>query len=313
MAAIDDVPVTRHSAVRVVYRGGYRDSEAEEARVLALSLRRLGVLTTRAPDSGPAVRDALREFQEATGLAPADWPDRATWREIGQALRSTPSRQLHVLLLQQDAESSIRYQRGTQASSADALAIYSNFGVRVSVAPNPRPSIAKEWVKYVQDPGDRPNILHICAGLEISARTPVLNFGEPEPSGALSAAGVSALVEDTATDQPPLVVLDVLTPATGTERIRQLLLRNVFCDQLMRLGHASTVLGTGLAPQETRAIQLSDLIGALVYQENAADAWRQLIRPGTPPPASVEMAIPEIGTALFSRLPPDAVMDPWLS
>ena len=311
MAAVDGVPVARHGAVRVVYRGGYPDSEAEEARLLDLSLRRLSLLPAPTSD-GLAVRDALRAFQQAAGLSPTDWPDRATWREIGRALRGAASHPLHVLLLQQDSERSIRSQRGIQASSADPVSIYSNFGVRVSVVQNPRESIAQDWMKYTQGPRDRPDVLHICAGLEIPARTPVLSFGESDPSGALSAAGVSELVQGTAGDRPPLVVLDVLTPATDSERIRQLLLRNVFCDQLVRLGHASTVLGTGLAPEQTRAIQLSDLVRFLVYQESAADAWPQLTGPGGPPPASVELAIAELGTALFSRLPPDAVMNPGI-
>ena len=214
MAAVDGVPIARHTAVRVVYRGGYRDSEAEEARLLELSLERLGLMNASGnAGSSLATRYALHEFQQAAGLLPTDWPDRATWREIRQALRRGKSRRLHVLLLQQDTERSIRGQRGIQASSADPVAIYSNFGVRVSVARNPRDSIARDWVKYVADPGDRPDILHICAGLEIGARTPVLDFGEPESSGALSAARISELVEDIASVQPPLVVLDVLTPA----------------------------------------------------------------------------------------------------
>ena len=43
-----------------------------------------------------------------------------------------------MLLLQQDIERSIKSQRGIHASSADPVAIYSNFGVRVSVVQNPR-------------------------------------------------------------------------------------------------------------------------------------------------------------------------------
>lgn len=308
MAAIDGVPVARHSAVRVVYRGGYRDCEAEEVRLLGLCLRRLGLL---AADSGPAVRDALHEFQGAAGLRRTDWPDPSTWREIGRMLRGAGSRQLHVLLLQQDAERSIKGQRGIHGSSADPVAIYSTFGgVRVSVVQNPRNSIARDWMKYTKGPFDRPDVLHICAGLEISSRSPVLNFGKSEPSGALSAAGVSDLVQDATEDRPPLIVLDVVTPATGTERIRQLLLRNLFCDELVRLGYASTVLGTGLAPEEVRAIQLGQLVQSLVYEDNAADAWRRLVRPEVSVTSQVEMAIPEIGMALFSRLPPDAVMIP---
>jgi hypothetical protein len=307
MAAIDDVPVARHSAVRVVYRGGYRDSEAEEARLLGLALRRLGLLAAAAPDSGPAVTDALHKCQVAAGLPRTDWPDPSTWREIGRVLRGAGSRQLHVLLLQQDAERSIKGQRGIHASSADPVAVYSTFGgVRVSVVQNPRNSIARDWMKYTKGPFDRPDVLHICAGLEISSRSPVLNFGESEPSGALSAADVSDLVQDTTDDRPPLVVLDVVTPATGTERIRQLLLRNLFCDELVRLGYASTVLGTGLAPEALRAIQLGQLVQSLVYEDNAADAWRRLVWPGMSDTSVVEIAIPGIGMALFSRLPPDA-------
>ncbi len=310
MAAVDGVPIARHSAVRVAYRSGYPDSEAAEGRLLALGLRRLGLLAEAGPDSGPTVIGALRAFQEAAGLSLTDWPDQRTWREIGERLRGAGPRKPHVLLLQQDAERSIRYQRGIQASAADPVAVYSNFGVRVSVAWNPRESIAREWMKYTQGPGDPPGVLHICAGLEVSSRTPVLYFGEPEAYGVLSAAGVSELVEATTAAQPPLVVLDVLTPATDSERIRQLLLRNVFCDQLLRLGHAATVLGTGLAPEEARAIQLSDLAEALVSAGSAAGAWRQLVRPGTHRAGSVDKAIAEIGTALFSRLPPDATLVP---
>jgi hypothetical protein len=312
IAAVDGLPLARHTAVRFVYRGGYGDAEAEEARLLEISLRRLGVLDPAARVSGEAVRGAMRAFQDTAGLPPTDWPDRATWQELRRVLRGTRSPQRHVLMLQQDIERSIKSQRGYHASSADPVAIYRNFGVRVSVVTNPQASIAADWPKYTQGPSDPPDILHICAGLEVSARTPVLNFGEYGSSGALSAVSVSELVQATARDLQPPVVLDVLTPATGTEQIRQLLLRNIFCDHLVRLGQVSTVLGTGLASEQERGVQLGDLIQSLVGQENAADAWRRLIRPWGPPPISAETAVPEIGTALFSTLPPDAVMDPGI-
>jgi hypothetical protein len=310
IATVDGLPLARHTAVRFVYRGGYGDAEAE-ARLLELSLLRLGLLDP-ARVSGEAVHDALRKFQDRTGLSPTDWPDRPTWQELRRVLRDTRSARRHVLMLQQDVERSIRSQRGYHASAADPVAIYRNYGVRVSVVTNPQPSIAADWPKYTQGPSDPPDILHICAGLQSSARTPALNFGEYGSERALSAVGISELVQATARDQQPLVVLDVLTPATGTEQIRQLLLRNIFCDHLVRLGQVSTVLGTGLALEHERAMQLGDLIESLAGQENAADAWRRLIRPRVPPPIAVEEAIPGIGTALFSTLPPDAVMDPGI-
>ena len=312
IATVDGLPVARHTAVRFVYRGGYGDAEAEEARLLELSLRRLGFLDPVALVSTEAVRDAMREFQDTAGLSPTDWPDRATWQQLRHVLRGTRSPQRHVLMLQQDIERSIKSQRGSHASSADPVAIYRNFGARVSVVTNPQSSIAADWPKYTQGPSDPPDILHICAGLEVSARTPVLNFGEYGSSGALSAVSISELVQATARNQQPLVVLDALTPSTGTEQIRQLLLRNIFCDHLVRLGQVSTVLGTGLAPEQDRAVQLGDLIQSVVGQENAADAWRRLIRPWAPAPISAETGVPEIGTALFSTLPPDAVMDPGI-
>jgi hypothetical protein len=261
-----------------------------------------------------ALRNALRDLQGAAGLQATDWPDRPTWQELRKKLCRTASRPLRVLLLQQDAKRSIRSQRGIQASSADPVAIYSNFGVHVSVVRNPRSSIARDWAEYVRDPKDRLDILHICAGLETSKRTPVLNFGEPGSSEALSAARISELVQSIATGLPPLVVLDVLTPASAREQIRQLLLRNVFCDELTRLGKVHAVLGTGLAPEYARAAQLDVLVRSLADRENPAGVWQRLVGlgpPGPNPPA-LETAIAELGTALFSYLPPDALMEPGI-
>jgi hypothetical protein len=310
IATVDGLPLARHTAVRYAYRGGYGDAEAGEARLLRLGLGRLGFLDPAGPAREASVRDALREFQDTASLSPTDWPDRATWRELRRALHEAGSRPRHVLLLQQDVVRSMFSQRGLEGSSADPAAMYRGRGAEVSVVANPRSSIARDWAEYTQGPHDRPDVVHICAGLEISARTPVLSFGKAESSGGLSAAGVSELVQATAADHPPIVVLDVLTPATGAEQIRQLLLRNLFCDQLIRLGQANAVFGTGLAPDELRGIQLDHFITSLLGQDNAAAAWREAIRPGVPTSPSVELAICELGIALFSTLPPDALIDP---
>ena len=147
-------------------------------------------------------------------------------------------------------------------------------------------------MKYTQGPCDRPDVLHICAGLEISARTPVLNFGESDPSGALSAAGVSELVQATARDQPPLVVLDVLTPSTGTERSGSCCCATSSATSSSGSARRARSSAPGSHPSRMRAVQLGDLVRSLVYQENAADAWPRLIRPGGPAPTSVETGHP---------------------
>jgi hypothetical protein len=307
-------PASCHPDVRFVYRAR-GDGDSEEARLLALVLRRLGFLSesdTADIEHWPVARAtaALNDMQRATGLPESERPDRRTWQRLHQELREARGRAPHVVLLQQDAKRSIIAQRGHRASAADPEHIYRGFGVRVSEVPNPTPGRLRAWSSGQVAFGP-PDVVHICATVESSERRPALNFGEPDTEEALTPAHIAAFAGALQRDLPPLIVLDVLTPSTGSEQIRQLLVRNVFCDQLASLDNRGTVLGTGLANEYHRAEQLEALAQAVANADGPGRMWHSLAQQEAERGAkATDQTTPLFAPALFSNLPPDAMMGP---
>jgi hypothetical protein len=147
--------------------------------------------------------------------------------------------------------------------------------------------------------------------VETSERRPALNFGEPDPEEALTAAHIAAFAVALGRDVPPLIVLDTLTPSTGSEQIRQLLVRNVFCDQLASLDARCTVLGTGLAHEYRRTDQLEVLARAVANGDSPARMWQRLAQQEADGgPKATDQTTPLLPPALFSNVPPDAMIGP---
>jgi hypothetical protein len=307
-------PVTGHRAFRFVYRGR-GNGDREEAMFLLLILRRLGFLSesdVADVEQWPAARviTALHEMQRTSGLPESDRPDRRTWQRLRQALREIHWHRPHVVLLQQDAKRSIITHRGYHASEADPGNIYRGFGVRVTEVRNPTPERLRAWSPE-QTALEPPDVVHICAAVETSERRPALNFGEPDPEEALTAAHIAAFAEGFGRTMPPLIVLDTLTPSTRSEEVRQLLVRNVFCEQLASLDVRGTVLGTGLADGFRRPGQLKVLARAVANGDSPARMWQALAQQVSDVgPMAGDETTPLFVPALFSNLPPDAMMGP---
>jgi len=325
MALVDGHAISQQPAVRFVYRslptldrpspGAMSDRETNEIRTLQRALQRLGSL-------GPShiggildsrTRTSLHDFQCHEGLPETDWPERSTWQALRSALRETRRpRQPHVLIFQSDVNRSILSGRGSQGSTADTQAIYRDFDVRTSVLWNPTISMTRDRLESLAAKDDGPDVLHICAVVDTSGRRLTLDFsGGSESSGAFHATGISELAR-AAGSMMPLVVIDVLAPPHPSELIRQLLLRNTLCQQLLDLRDIGVVLATGLGTDYVRLAQLRSLAESLAGGENAAETWRRQVRHDLASESELETVLPLAGTALFSALPPDALMEPGL-
>jgi tetratricopeptide (TPR) repeat protein len=316
MAHIGDQVLAYHRGVRFVYRGAaLDDARTVEILLLRRSLHRLGALGDSPVDDtvGPATAVGLHDFQRNAGLPETDWPDPQTWQALREALRrAPPARPPHVLLLQQDVGRSIRSHRGPQGSMADAEAIYKSYRVRTSVLWNPTKSAASDYLERLSDLKDRPDVLHICASVETSDRRLVLDFsGGFDPSEALPATAIGDLAQAVGPAMPPLVVVDALAPPTSGELVRQLLLRNAFCQQLADLLGGGVVLGTGLTADRARMDQLRRLAQSLADHENPAETWRRLTA-GVAGEDTLETGPRSLGPLLCSSLPPDALPEPGL-
>ena len=327
MARINGQVISQHSAVRFVYRslplvlgspGDVSDRPSAEIRTLQRALTRLGFPGLSHTDGilGPITRTRLDDFQCQSGLPETDWPAPSTWQALRRILRNTrPPRRPRVLILQSDLGRSIRSGRGSQGSTADVQAIYSEVGLETSVLWNPTMSKAHDRLSSA-GAVDEIDVLHISAVVDTSGRRLKLDFsggsGGSDSAEALPATGVSDLAQAVGPVTPPLVVLDVLAPPHETEVIRQLLLRNTLCQQILGLGGVDVVLATGLGTDYVRVAQLRSLAESLASGANAAEIWQRQVRHNLTRMPALETNLPLAGTALFSALPPDALMEPGL-
>jgi hypothetical protein len=327
MARIYGQAIGQNPAVRFVYRslppvlgppGDVSDRPIAEIRTLQRALQRLDLLgpshTSGILDS--RTRNELHDFQRDAGLPETDWPASATWQALRRILRNTrPPRRPRVLILQSDVGRSIRSGRGSQGSTADVQAIYSEFGLETSVLWNPTMSKAYDRLASAVAV-DQIDVLHICAVVDTSGRRLALDFsggsGGSDSAEAFPATGVGDLAQAVGPVTPPLVVLDVLAPPHETELIRQLLLRNTLGQQILGLGGVDVVLATGLGTDHVRVAQLRSLAESLAGGANAAEIWRRQVGHDLARDFALETALPLAGTALFSAMPPDALMEPGL-
>jgi hypothetical protein len=107
------------------------------------------------------------------------------------------------------------------------------------------------------------------------------------------------------------VVLDVISAPSEYETVRQLLLRNQFATELTALGPETVVLAIGPAGAEAVEEQRQVLAAGFAGGHSAAQVCGALHARWTPGgDRAVRRVLPWLGTALFSCVPPDALLAP---
>jgi hypothetical protein len=156
------------------------------------------------------------------------------------------------------------------------------------------------------------DIVHVFGVVRAEKELPAMGTSDGLPP--IAAPALAAAVSQLSGAVPPLLVLDFLAPHAEAELRRHLLLRNRFAHQLLALDVVDTVLAAGLEPTGS-SLQLDLLVHELARSGNAAAACRA-IRSYTPPGTSESELnrenLPYWATALFSCLPPAAILEPGL-
>jgi len=150
----------------------------------------------------------------------------------------------------------------------------------------------------------RPSLIHIVTGFlrapstreihldlaQSSVRTfdqfPSASYGEG--AARLTASYLKSLLEQLPRDQPPpFLIVEATLPHDEFERARQVLLRNAFCNELLRMTRVRGILATGLFPSDTLLGSYDKFIAFLSLNPSAAHlhrfVWRNV--PTAFPPA----------------------------
>jgi hypothetical protein len=291
-----EITVPWPAAARAVYRAPRTSAQDKaEARLIQFALTVLG----RSPGKidgrfGTRTRRELIAFQSA-GVRPADGEaGPRTWAALTRAVRELPARPPVVLSLERDVEDSINSARGVTHYGAPLAFLFESL----------------EWVhgslELLGPQIPAVDVLYVNGSMESSGQVPVISarsetYGYESPWRAASqvesltvtmfdrflrqAAEVNGLA--------PVVVLDVSLSASKSEADRQVRLRNDFAHQLMTMGHAPTILGTGSGPDASPENLVSVLDAAARFGWTAVDL---LVR-------AREQQAYEAGVALFSAAP----------
>ncbi|GAA2752999.1 hypothetical protein [Kitasatospora cinereorecta] len=311
-------PVGLHPLIRHLYRGSdLTNTECAETLVLQRTLDLLGLL--KGPIDGvlgPRTRRDLAAFMVRSGTTLLATVDRRTWRALREAARAVvrdrgPRRRPHVLVVQPGLARTLQSQRGMKGSRADIEAVYRRYGLRPTVLENPSTEWLIERAGQLVAADDAPDIVHLCAAMGARHGARFLDFyGRSAP---VPVAGLHYVLQQLSPAAAPLVVLDIIASPSEYETIRQLLLRNQFATELMSLGPESVVLATGLAAPEAVEVQRQALAAGFAADCGAAEVCRRLRAQWSPSMSrAVRQAIPSLGTALFSSVSPDALMEPGL-
>ncbi|MEU4218847.1 peptidoglycan-binding domain-containing protein [Actinoplanes sp. NPDC026623] len=291
-----EITVPWPAAARAVYRAPRTSTQDKaEARLIQFALTVLG----RSPGKidgrfGTRTRRELIAFQSAR-VRPADGEaGPRTWAALTRAVRELPARPPVVLSLERDVEDSINSARGVTHYGAPLAFLFESL----------------EWVhgslELLGPQIPAVDLLYVNGSMESSGQVPVISarsetYGYESPWRAASqvesltvtmfdrflrqAAEVNGLA--------PVVVLDVSLSASKSEADRQVRLRNDFAHQLMSMGHAPTILGTGSGPDASPENLVSVLDAAARFGWTAVDL---LVR-------AREQQAYEAGVALFSAAP----------
>jgi peptidoglycan hydrolase-like protein with peptidoglycan-binding domain len=312
LARVDGRPVASHAGVRYLYRAS-ADANRQATAVLQRILKRLGMLTGRADGVfGPDTTEDVRRFQRDHDLFASGVPDRLTWEALRTQLRSAIGADPHVLIVRAEADQSSRFEEGR---AIDAETVYQGFGVRTSSLIDPSPEALLEYGQRLGGSAQPIGAVHFCGNLNTARRSPMLYFYSP-PGAAepirepLAASVIDEFVRCLTGVVPPLVILDIAAPATAHETARQLLLRNEFAHQLMQLGATWTLIASGLAGGTLRTTQLEHLAAVFRPGADVAAVCARLQASATHRDATLAAQLAFTATALFTAIPPDALIEP---
>jgi tetratricopeptide (TPR) repeat protein len=305
--------------VRFAYRAPEEGrSRTVQARALQRALGRAGFPPGPIDGlDGPMTRRAVADLQHAAGLEADGIAGPRVWEALRRWSTEEPRiRRPRVLVLRRASDAELHIKRGRSVEGYEIEVLYARAGWQVdgiedmtSEGVERYAAMARTWPVH---------LLHVSGTMEETGSVPYLDFGvtagdgpspawEPAQTGVLAVTLLSRLAGQLATEAgPPLVVLDVVAPTTFSEALRQLLLRNDFAYQLMRLSEVETVLATGLATSSwSRTMSEHLAFGLISPGRMAAEVAHELQR--TPDDDDVGL-LSTAGTALFSSLPPDAML-----
>jgi hypothetical protein len=175
------------------------------------------------------------------------------------------------------------------------------------VLEDPSWDMLAEYAAHARASRRRPDVVQVTAALERSGRVPVLDFrGGRDP---LSTTVLDDLIRQLTDDAPPMVVLDVAAPHTSYELVRQLLLRNEYMHALGTLGANAPILGFGLHRGALAQRRYENLAHLLVHRRTAADVCRSLHRTPAPPDLGPGEVLATDAAALWTAVPPDALLE----
>jgi peptidoglycan hydrolase-like protein with peptidoglycan-binding domain len=266
---------------------------------------------------GRATTKAVREAQRHLNIPATGRLDLPTWRAIRDHYRSfyvSAARQKGpVLLVQTEARFEIQAQRGHASLGTDLASLYVDHGFSVDVLDEPDPGqlLAMLGRKTYQ-------VLHLAAPIAETRSSSELFLRLGAESTRLRSATVfstSLLAKQLRAARPaaPLVIVDVPRPASVTESLRQLVLRNVFAAQLFAFASLPVVLATGLGEPDEQWMLSERLVLGLAERLEPGDLAQVLRRTevlpgGLPPVPSLDAVLATACVALFAR---DPELHPW--
>jgi tetratricopeptide (TPR) repeat protein len=252
---------------------------------------------------GPLTQAGVREFQRRFGLPASGVPRGVTWKHLNRRV-AIGDRQASVLVVQ---PSLLRVLGGQRATPDLDIRKYYRRHSSVAVLENPR----QEDLDRIADDGSlRPDIVHVRAMVEVVQGTPYLDFAgmldytatghfENSPE-RLHVTALARFVQKVSRDgMMPLVVLDILTPSSRHEAMRQLLLRNEFAHQLLALGTVRSIVASGVGAPEEHDQFYTDISHVMSEQVTPARIAR-----------CASKAQP--ATAFLSLVPPSVLPPVWV-
>jgi hypothetical protein len=254
----------------------------------------------------------MQRFQEQAGVAFDDAPSRPTWDAIRSRAADWPHRPVRVLVIRPSRKRELDRGRAVGAGGYDLARIYRRHGAEMWVLKNPTPAQLREYGQQLH--GQPPDLVHVCGTVALLGGATVLDLGGDASTRGLVKGGaradqltVNALGELLAAldhaPYGPVVVLDVAAPHTRAETIRALLVRNSLAHQLLRLGHAVAVIGTGLAAAGDQEELYDRLVGGLATRKDPATVVAELYA-AKQPGAGFEAMLAFHGISLHLHRPP---------
>jgi hypothetical protein len=158
-----------------------------------------------------------------------------------------------------------------------------------------------------------PVVLHFVAAIRESSGGDFLDFESTEERAYSNGDQDRSLLTVSRLDrllaslpQAPFVILDITHPQNDAEAVRMLLLRNVFAEILLQLGHTTGVLAIGLAEPAIRSSATRPWIAELGLGSSMRDIVRVARRTfeKTPVPGMRPSPFrPALAAALFAEDP----------